>query len=75
MGFCLSCCCFKPNQQFGQDSNSHLRKFETDKATILFSKPLADFPIVVKTDTDEDETTSIDQIEISDLQNNSINEN
>ena len=45
--FSSICCCSKKDDQWGQDPLLQLKKI--DKITSLFSKPLADFPIDVKT--------------------------
>ena len=63
MGILASaCCCFKRNDQWSQDPLFQLKKI--DKINSLFSKPLADFPIDVKTASEEDPDSDQNPIEI-----------
>ena len=49
--FTSICCCTKKDDQWSQDPLFHLNKI--DKITSPFSKPLADFPIDVKTNSED----------------------
>ncbi|KAK8888976.1 hypothetical protein M9Y10_033717 [Tritrichomonas musculus] len=60
--FSSICCCSKKDDQWTQDPLFHLKKI--DKITSPFSKPLADFPIDVKTNSDDDADSDRNVIEI-----------
>lgn len=56
------CCCSKKDDQWGQDPLKQLKKIDT--ASLLFSKPLADFPIDVKSNSEGDGDSDRNVIEI-----------